>query len=69
MAETLKGPYIVWQNYGTDGWSPTEFSTLKEALMATKYVSFVVTKLVEFDVIELDKHLSQSSSCSPNSAN
>ena len=24
--------YIVWKNYGHDGWSPYEFKTLKECV-------------------------------------
>jgi len=52
---TIKGPFIVWENYGYEGWQPKSYPTLKAALSAQRYNSeFVVTKAVDFDVIEND---------------
>lgn len=49
--------YIVWINYGCEGWSPTEFQTLKGAVdYATKnnYGSeFKITKQVEYEISEV----------------
>lgn len=47
------GPYILWLDYGCEGWKPESFPTLKQALSANRYSSnFVVTKLLDFDVVE-----------------
>lgn len=54
MADTL-GPYIVWENYGCEGWQPKSYPTLKEAIAAHKYQSeFVVTKAVVWEVTETE---------------
>lgn len=43
------GPFIVWENYGYEGWHPKSFGDLRTALTATRYNSeFVVCKLVDF---------------------
>jgi hypothetical protein len=31
-ARTPTGPIIVWQDYGCEGWHPTSYATLAEAL-------------------------------------
>jgi len=53
----LNNMYIVWINYGYEGWSPTEFQTLKGAVdYASKnnYGSeFKITKQVEYDIGEV----------------
>lgn len=47
------GPVIVWENNGYEGWHPTSFETVKEALLAQRYNSeFVITRAVVFDVVE-----------------
>lgn len=47
------GPIVVWENYGCEGWHPKSFATVKEALLGERYNSeFVITKRMEFDVIE-----------------
>lgn len=47
------GPYIVWEDYGTEGWQPKSFANLTEALNAQRtYGAFVVTKRVEYEVVE-----------------
>ena len=51
--ERAKGPYIVWLNYGYDGWYPDSYNTLKEALEADKYSSeYVITKKCEYEIVE-----------------
>lgn len=51
-----EGPIIVWENLGYEGWHPKSFVTIKEALLATRYSSeFVLTRLIEFDVLEKQK--------------
>jgi hypothetical protein len=56
MSADTAGPVIVWENYGTEGWHPKSYLTIKDALLAVRYNSeFVVTKRAEFDVVETDK--------------
>lgn len=51
--ERIKGPIIVWVNYGYEGWQPESFESVKTALLAPRYGSeFVITKLVDFDTTE-----------------
>ena len=55
MAERLdeSGPYIVWLNYGYDGWAPRSYDTLKEAIEGDRYgEDFVITKLVQYEPLE-----------------
>jgi hypothetical protein len=48
----LKGPYIVWEDYGTEGWKPTSYASAKEALTSPRYQSFILTKPCIFEVVE-----------------
>ena len=51
--DSVDGPYIVWENYGCEGWQPKSYATLKEALCAQRYQSdWVITKTCEFDVTD-----------------
>jgi hypothetical protein len=50
--EAAAGPYVVWTDYGCEGWAPKSFATLKEALEAEHYGSFVITRLVEYEIVE-----------------
>lgn len=44
----IDGPYIVWENYGYEGWKPKSYPNLKEALTTPRYVSeWEITKRVE----------------------
>ena len=53
MSDTA-GPFIVWENHGYEGWLPTSYQTLKEALLGHKYASeCVITKTVDYVVEEL----------------
>jgi hypothetical protein len=52
----IEGPVILWVNYGYDGWRPTSYLTLKDALLADRYAStFVFTRLVEYEVVDLSQ--------------
>lgn len=47
------GPYIVWLDFGYDGWSPESYATLKEALEAPRYDSdYVITRKCEYEISE-----------------
>ena len=52
MSDT-QGPIILWLDYGYEGWKPTSFATVKDALLADRYGSkFVITRVIEFEVEE-----------------
>lgn len=47
------GPVIVWLDYGSEGWVPESFPTLKAALEAQRYShDFVITRKAEYDVVD-----------------
>ena len=49
-----EGPYIVWQDYGVEGWKPDSYETLEEAIKAQKYrAHWVITKLVKYKIEEI----------------
>ena len=53
MNDKPKGPYTLWFDYGYEGWKPTDFATLKEALEADRYThDWVITKSVAYDVVD-----------------
>jgi hypothetical protein len=55
MSDDTVGPFIVWEFYSYEGWHPKSYPTLREAVLAHRYrEEFCVTKLVKFDVSELD---------------
>lgn len=50
---SVKGPIILWRDYGYEGWKPTSFPDIKSALLSERYESsFVITRIVDFDVKE-----------------
>jgi hypothetical protein len=49
------GPYIVWEDGGCEGWSPTSYPTLKAALEGRKYSDWIVTRLVAYEVVEAEE--------------
>lgn len=51
--EDAKGPYVVWLNYGYEGWSPTSYNSLKEALEIEKSYEYVITKKCEYEIREI----------------
>lgn len=45
--------YILWLDYGVEGWQPTGFDSIKKALEADKYVgSWIITKNFNYIVNE-----------------
>lgn len=47
------GPVVVWLDYGCEGWRPSSYDTVKEALLGERYGNrFVVTRVVKFEVKE-----------------
>lgn len=54
--EDVKGPFIVWENYGYEGWQPKSYNTLKEAVVAWKSTTeWRLTRVIEFNVTETSK--------------
>jgi hypothetical protein len=53
-AEAIKGPYIVWKDYGCEGWQPESHGSLVEALQSDhgSPESYVLTKRVSVRVHE-----------------
>jgi len=49
-----EGPYIVWFDYGYEGWRPYSYKTLREALETSKPYSYIITKKCEYEIIETD---------------
>jgi hypothetical protein len=44
----MKGPYIVWEYHGYEGWMPRSYDTLEEALADKRFSKkFVVTQLIK----------------------
>ena len=53
--ENAKGPYIVWENNYCEGWQPTSFNTILEALEKQKYsIEWLITKTISYEVKEID---------------
>jgi len=53
--EDIKGPFIVWENYGYEGWQPKSFRTVLEALEKQKFNSeWIITKTISYEVKESD---------------
>lgn len=42
-----KGPYTVWTNNYSEGWSWTDYESLEDAIWAEKYSGFVIQKPVK----------------------
>lgn len=52
MAE-IDGPYIVWENYGVEGWRPKSYSNLADALCSPRYCSeWEITKKLKLEMAE-----------------
>ena len=48
------GPYTVWVNHGYEGWSPTSYDTLEEAIAHESYgLMKAITRAVQYEVKEL----------------
>jgi hypothetical protein len=49
--EDIKGPYIVWLDYGYEGWKPESYPDLASALTSPKYGNdWEITKKVIFKI-------------------
>ena len=49
-----KKEYILWVNYGTEGWGWQDFDTLKEALESEKFGhDWTITKRVDYEIKEV----------------
>ena len=55
-SDNIKGPYIVWKDYGYDGWKPESYDTLEEAVERKSYgyETGVVTRLVNYKIMAHD---------------
>ncbi len=51
--EAVKQPWIVWRDYGCEGFHPYGFATLLEAAQFAQPTD-VVTKRADYDVVERD---------------
>lgn len=48
------GPYIVWENYGVEGWHPKSYKTLAEALCSPRSCcEWEITRKAEFSISPL----------------
>lgn len=46
--------YILWQDYGSEGWVWTGYDSIREALKHENYgKKTVITKIVEFELKEI----------------
>jgi hypothetical protein len=52
MSDDTGGPIIRWHDYGYEGWQPTSFKTIRDALVGFE-AGDVLTRHVEFKVIEI----------------
>jgi len=53
MTNDPNKPYLLWQNYGYEGWRPEHYASLEEALKAERFCSeWVITKVVKYVVQE-----------------
>lgn len=54
----ISGPYILWVDYGTEGWKPRSFDTAQEAIEEILTGAciggepVVLTKLLKVEVVE-----------------
>lgn len=56
MSRETEGPYILWINYGCEGWKPGSYHSLEEALRVDTYGSeAIITKEVSYFIQEIVK--------------
>jgi hypothetical protein len=49
--EDIAGPYILWLDYGCEGWQPRSYPSIRAALEAKRYVSrYILTRTVAYDI-------------------
>lgn len=47
------GPYIVWENWGYEGWKPNSFDSIEAALSYHRYnTEWILTKIVNWEAKE-----------------
>lgn len=51
MLDDIKGPIIRWHDYGYEGWKPTSFKTVKDAMIGLDRGD-IITRCVEFEIVE-----------------
>jgi hypothetical protein len=55
MTDGAEGPYIMWIDYGLEGWSPQSFQTLREAVCVRPIGGdCVITHIIEREVIQIE---------------
>lgn len=55
MDDAPKGPVILWLDYGSEGWVPFDFPTVKDALEAPERgwcTNWIITRPVAYDIVE-----------------
>lgn len=51
--DLLNSAYVVWVDYGSEGWQPYGFSNLHAALIYEKHeFEWLITKHVKFEAVE-----------------
>ena len=48
----IGGPWIVWEDFGYEGWQPKSYPTAEAALTDTHYNRFLLTKVPTITVVE-----------------
>jgi hypothetical protein len=50
---STEGPIILWENYGSEGWQPRSFASIKEALDTHRFCSeYVITRRSDYEVTQ-----------------
>ena len=47
-----QGPIILWLNYGTEGWHPYSYPSVRAALEETKNYDYIITRQVAYEIKE-----------------
>jgi hypothetical protein len=48
----IVGPIILWVDYGYEGWKPTSFQSIEDALKSEYYGNWIITRRVDWKVTE-----------------
>lgn len=53
-ADEVRKLYVRWTDYGREGWKPTGFNSLKDAIEHQSYTSgpILITKRVDWEPVE-----------------
>ena len=52
MRPDENGPYVVWIDYGYEGWRPISYDTIEEAVAHKDNYTIIITKVVKYEVKE-----------------